>query len=208
MDKKKLMKENEQRKKAISALWGVAVFFLLIFIDQATKILADACLEQGDKIAIIPGWIYLRITYNPGIAYGQLGNAESWVKILIVALTAVLMVIFAVVFFKTEERRSFLRASLVMIVAGGVGNLIDRVYFRVWEADVVYGVRDMVDLDRFGFAGCNFADFFICIGAVMLVLSILFFDKEALFPVGKYKAMAEELELAEEVSKNETSERV
>ena len=52
----------------------------------------------------------------------------------------------------------------------------------------------MVDLSRFGFAVCNFADFFISGGAVALVLALVFFDKEALFPIGKYKTLAEEEE--------------
>ena len=55
------------------------------------------------------------------------------------------------------------------------------------------GVRDMVDLDRFGFAVCNFADFFITGGAATLVLALLFFDRDALLPMGKkYKALAQE----------------
>ena len=73
--------------------------------------------------------------------------------------------------------------------------MIDRVYYRVWELDCVYGVRDMVDLDRLGFAVCNFADFFITGGAVALVLALLFFDRDALFPTGKkYKGLAQEAE--------------
>ena len=56
----------------------------------------------------------------------------------------------------------------------------------------------MVDLSRFGFAVCNFADFFISFGAVMLVFAILFFDKDALFPLTKkYKALRKEADEAE-----------
>lgn len=85
-----------------------------------------------------------------------------------------------------------------------MGNLIDRVYYKVWALDDVtaatlgQGVRDMVDVSRFGFAVCNFADFFITAGAIMLILSFLFFDEDALIPVGKYKAMKKEKEAAAE----------
>lgn len=194
---KNLKKENEKRKYAISALWGLFWLILLLFIDQATKLVADAYLQPGDRIEIIPGWISLCITYNKGIAYGQLGNTQPWVKMLIIGATGLLMLIFLIVYFRMDARRSFLRAALIFVVAGGIGNFIDRVYFQVWDANALYGVRDMVDLSRFGFAVCNFADFFICIGAVMLVLAILFYDKEALFPCGKYKELAKEYELAE-----------
>ena len=194
---KKLIKENENRKKAASVLWGVFWIFVLIIIDQLTKIVADAYL-QGKVIEIIPGWINLRITYNQGIAYGQLSDVDVWVKMLIIAGTGVLMLVFAIVYLRLDVRRGLLRAALVMVVAGGIGNLIDRVYFQVWNPNALYGVRDMVDLSKFGFAVCNFADFFICIGAVLLVLSILFFDTDALFPVGKYKELAMEYELADQ----------
>lgn len=203
---KKFLKENEKRSKAVSVLWGVFWIFVMVIIDQLTKLVADAYL-QGQVIDIIPGWISLRLTYNQGIAYGQLSDVDVWVKILIVAATGVLMLVFAIVYMRLDVRRSLLRAALVMVVAGGIGNLIDRVYFQVWDPNAVYGVRDMVDLSKFGFAVCNFADFFICIGAALLVLAILFFDKDALFPVGKYKELAMEYDLAEQ-KEQEPDERM
>ena len=203
---KNLLKQNENRSKAVSVLWGVFWIFVMVIIDQLTKLVADAYLKEK-VIDIIPGWISLRLTYNQGIAYGQLSDVDVWVKMLIIAATGVLMLVFAIVYMRLDVRRSLLRAALVMVVAGGIGNLIDRVYFQVWDPNALYGVRDMVDLSRFGFAVCNFADFFICIGAALLVLSILFFDKDALFPVGKYKALALEYELAEQ-KEQEADERL
>lgn len=203
---KNLLKQNENRSRAVSVLWGVFWIFVMVIIDQLTKLVADAYLQEK-VIDIIPGWISLRLTYNQGIAYGQLSDVDVWVKMLIIAATGVLMLVFAIVYMRLDVRRSLLRAALVMVVAGGIGNLIDRVYFQVWDPNALYGVRDMVDLSRFGFAVCNFADFFICIGAALLVLSILFFDKDALFPVGKYKELALEYELAEQ-KEQEADERL
>lgn len=180
-----------------SRLWGVLLFFLLVFIDQLTKLVADAYFSSADapsEIALVPEWLALRITYNRGISYGLGSNSKTWVKIAVIAATAVMMAGLAVLYFKIDRRRSWLKTALVFVVGGGVGNLIDRVYYRVWETGGAFGVRDMVDLSRFGFAVCNFADFFITAGAIMLVLSLLFFDTEAMFPVGKYKALAKEAE--------------
>lgn len=200
MKKEKLTSpEIEKYKARRTVMWGVVLFALLVIIDQVTKMLGDIWLPEKSftekGIPVIPGWIYLAKTYNPGIAYGQFGDAKAWVKIAIIIGTAILMAVFAVFYFKIDARRTFLRTAIIFIVAGGVGNLIDRVYFRVWDAEALYGVRDMVDLSRFGFAVCNFADFFITGGAVALVLSLLFFDRDAMFPVGKkYKALAKEVE--------------
>lgn len=205
MDKNMKKNKNEGGRYSLkgSWLWGVLLFFALIFIDQLTKVLADAYFSQPDApdhIAIIPGWINLCITYNRGISYGMGSGAPTWAKIALIAGTGVLMVAFAVFYFKIDKRRTWLRVALVFVVAGGIGNLIDRVYYRVWDpATFPLGVRDMVDLNRFGFAVCNFADFFIVGGAIALVLALLFFDREAMFPsTEKYKALAKEAEAEKE----------
>ena len=185
-----------------SVLWGILLFVILIFIDQLTKALADTYFSRADapsKIVVIPGWINLCITYNRGISYGMGTNAPEWLKITVIAATGVMMTAFAIFYFVLDKRRSWLRIAIVFVVAGGIGNLIDRVYYQVWDVNALYGVRDMVDLSRFGFAVCNFADFFICGGAVMLVLALLFFDKDAMYPLTeKYKALAKEAEAQEE----------
>lgn len=203
--KEKLIKEKYSTKG--SSFWGILIFGLLLLVDMLTKLLADVYFNsKGAKaqIDIIPGWISLRMEYNPGISYGMGANAPEWVKLLVVIATAVLMAVFAVAYFKIDKRRYLLRIALVFIVAGGVGNLIDRIYYRVWELDAFaeVGVRDMVDLSRFGFAVCNFADFFITGGAVMLVLALVFFDRDAIWPMTeRYKLLAKEHEEEQEGKK-------
>jgi signal peptidase II len=195
-----------------SSFWGILIFAVLLIIDLVTKLWADAYFNaEGapSRVNIIPGWIWLEIEYNPGISYGMGANAPEWAKILVIIATAVIMLALAVFYFKMDKRRSLLRLAFVFIVAGGVGNLIDRVYYRVWELDAYAdaGVRDMVNLSRFGFAVCNFADFFITGGAVMMVLAMLFFDRDAVYPVGaKYRALAKEHEAEEERKKGQTQE--
>ncbi len=194
-----------------SSLWGILLFAILILVDQLTKAAAETYFNLAgarSKIDIIPGWIFLELEHNPGIAYGIGSDASPALKLGVIAFTAVMMAALAVLYFKLDKRRSFLRASLVLVVAGGVGNLIDRLYYKVWQADCAYGVRDMVNLSRFGFAVCNFADFFISIGAVMLVLAFLFFDKDALFPTGeKYKELAKESEMEAAEKKNKKKDK-
>ena len=202
-------KENAKYSLKGSCLWGILIFFLLIVIDLVTKMVAEVYFtSEGAKqrIDIIPGWIALTFAQNRGISYGMGSDAKEWVKIAVIAGTFVMMLLLAVLYFKLDKRRSFMRLALVFVVAGGIGNFIDRVYYQVWNPDTFpLGVRDMVDLSRFGFAVCNFADFFISFGAVMLVFAILFFDKDALFPLTKkYKALraeADEQEKAKEEAK-------
>ncbi len=214
MKEKQVKNQEEQGRYSLkgSFLWGILLFLILVLIDQVTKIVADAYFSaEGapQRIEIIPGWINLCIQRNRGISYGAGSNASPTVKIIVIAATGVMMLALAVFYFCVDKRRSFLRLALVFVVAGGVGNLIDRLAYQVWDPSTwPMGVRDMVDLSRLGFAVCNFADFFITGGAVMLVLALLFFDKDAMFPLTeKYKALAAEAEL-EEKRKQEKGKNV
>lgn len=203
MANRSLLGQTEKQTLKGSALWGILLFFLLVLIDQATKFAAAAYFvgaETYERIDVIPNWISLCLSYNPGIAFSMFGQSEGWVKGFITVATAVLMAALIVLYFCTDKRRAWLRNALVFIVAGGVGNLIDRVYYRIWES-ALYGVRDMVDLSAFGFGICNFADFFIVGGAIALCLAFLFFDTDAIKPIGKYRGLAEEAEARAEAKK-------
>ena len=209
MEKKelKLKKDGGRYSLKGSNLWGILLFLILIFIDMLTKFLADAYFSQPGapkEIVIIPNCIVLCQHYNPGIAFSGFSDADAWVKILIILGTGLMMLAFAVYYFCTDKRRSWLRFALVLIVAGGVGNLIDRVYYRVWDPDSPFGVRDMVWLSILGikFGVCNFADFFIVGGAIALVLTLFFFDSSAIFPLTKkYQGLAKEAEEKEEAAR-------
>ncbi len=212
------MSINNENKSSLkgSCLWGILLFGILLLVDMLTKIAAELYfivdIDNGvlrEEIDIIPGWISLCLTSNRGIAYGMGKTAPTWAKIAVIIGTGVVMAVFAVFYFKLDKSRVLARIALVFIVAGGVGNLIDRIYYQVWDPSTVNiygiadGVRDMVNLTNLGFAVCNFADFFITGGAVALVLALVFFDKDAIFPVGKYKRLSEE----EEQSKEKTEEK-
>ena len=194
-----------------SNLWGILLFFLLILIDQLTKAFADVIFidENGRQtmLELIPGLVNLTITYNRGISFGIGATADMGTKIAVVAMTGVVMLGLVIAYFKFDKRRTFLRLAVVFIVAGGIGNLIDRVYYQVWDpatdALIRDGVRDMVDISALGFGICNFADFFITGGAVALMLACLFFDTYAYLPVGKYKALQQEAEEKEQMLKEE-----
>lgn len=209
-----LKKEEGRYSLKGSCLWGVLLFGILLLVDMLTKIVADAYFSQPDapdKIALIPGYLELCIAHNRGISFSLGSDAPEWAKIALVIGTGVIFVVFAAFYFKMDKRRTWVRVALVLIVTGGLGNLIDRVYYRVWDpATAPLGVRDMVRLKifTFDFGVCNFADFFIVGGAIVLVLALLFFDSGAIFPLTrKYKALAKEEEEREEKKKAEKIQR-
>ena len=199
---------SEVKKEKYSWLWGALLFVVLLLIDMVTKIVADAYYDPTDPyFEIIPGYLEWGLAYNRGISFSIGSDAPIPAKIALVAATGVLFVVFAVYYFKMDPRRTWVRVALVFIIAGGVGNLIDRVYYQVWEPYSLSdpstwdGVRDMVRLKilMFDFGVCNFADFFIVGGAIALIVAILFFDAGAIYPLTKkYKALSKEYEEREE----------
>ena len=196
-----------------SSLWGVLIFCVLLLIDLITKVVAEVYFDlQGNAdIVVIPNVIVLTYKENPGMAFSIGSDAAPALKIAVVALTTVIMAGATWFYFIADKRRSMLRWCLVFVVAGGVGNLIDRLLFQVWLENGG-GVRDMVALDFgpllyqwFGweinwlnFGVCNFADFFIVGGAIALIVCFLFFDTDSFYPVGKYKQLALEAEAREQ----------
>ena len=203
-------------------LWGALVLCILLLIDLLTKVGAKVYFDILGKENIVLIQNVLELTYveNPGMAFSMGADAPMPAKLAVVIGTAVIMLLATVYYVKADKRRSCLRWCLVFVIAGGVGNLIDRVLFKVWLENGG-GVRDMVMLDFsvwieewfnvpptnfMDFGVCNFADFFIVGGAVALLLSFLFFDTDAFFPVGKYKALAKEAEETAEAKRKAKAE--
>ncbi len=75
-----------------------------------------------------------------------------------------------------------MKILLCIIEAGAIGNLVDRVMML---AGVLPGVRDFVDVSFFGFGVCNFADFYVSFGGVILLIYLFFFGSDPLIPIGK-----------------------
>lgn len=214
--KQNKMLQPTSAKTHAPILWGLFWLLVLLLVDQVTKIVADVYfidiagngVGSGQPIAIIPGMLELCISYNRGIAFSSFSDASETLKIGIVVGTGVMMLVLAAIYCKVDVRRVWLRCALILVIAGGIGNFIDRMYYQVWDPasaspiGIRDGVRDMVYLNIiFNFGVCNFADFFICIGAVVLMLALVFFDQDAIWPLGKYKALSKEAEARAEAKK-------
>ena len=157
----------------------ILVMLCTLFLDQITKAWAEA--TQVSQ-TVIPGFADFRYVKNTGMAFGIFEDNPS-AMLVVTILTVVMIVGIAVLFFTLFRRHTAARVCLAVIEAGAVGNLIDRLFLNY--------VRDFVDISSIGFGVCNLADFYITLGAVALVLCILFAGEDAIFPIGKHKGKAE-----------------
>lgn len=142
---------------------------ILVGMDQAIKYLTLISLEPVGNIDIINGFFSLTYVENRGAAFGMLQGGK-W---LFIVLTVIVCLVLFVYYSKLAEENKLLivRVSIVLICAGAIGNAIDRI-FRGF-------VVDMLNFNILGydFPVFNFADICVCVGAFLLVVGIMFFDK-------------------------------
>ena len=172
------MKTNFHWKRVGFALIS---FILLILFDQRTKSLAVANLMNQEPFVIVKDVFQLRYLENRGAAFGMMQGQQTF--FVISALLAVVIITY--VYFKLpwEKRFHSLRAVVLFIAAGAVGNLIDRLVLG-YVVDFFY--FELIDFPIF-----NVADIYVTCATVILALLILFYYKEdeldCLFPKKKEK---------------------
>lgn len=135
---------------------------LVLVIDQVIKFFIDANLKPIGEKTVIDGIFSLRYVENRGVAFGMFQDMR-WV---FVALTSVLLIALIVYMLKKKPSGRFFYICAGLIIGGGIGNLIDR---------IVYGyVIDYLSLSFFP-PVCNFADYAITIGVILLIIYLFFF---------------------------------
>lgn len=148
----------------------LAVIAGLVGLDQLTKWLTVTYLQDA-PVTLIPGIFELTYVENRGAAFGMMQGGR-W---LFVAFTAVVMLalLWLLLFGKFRTHRLF-NISLILVVAGGIGNLIDRVA-QGFVVDMIHIFWEAIGFD---FPVFNFADCCVVIGSVMLLIFFFFFYDE------------------------------
>ena len=155
-------------------LWTIAAAALLVALDQLTKYLATEHLRPVGSLPFLPGVMELRYVLNDGIAFSMFAGMR-W---LLIAVTgAALCVLFVYLMCKRPVSRiEWLEyGSWVLVLGGGVGNLIDRVRTGY--------VVDFFATTFIDFAVFNVADCFITVGIALLILSVFGMWRETSAPV-------------------------
>ncbi|MBR2685408.1 MAG: signal peptidase II [Erysipelotrichaceae bacterium] len=141
---------------------------VLFFVDILSKYLLEHFILLGTSIQLIPSFFYLTTVHNTGAAWGILNGRMEFFFVV----TLVVVALIGVMLFDEKTKKPLLRTSLVMILAGTLGNFYDRLVFGY--------VRDFLDFYIFGYnyPVFNFADCFLVIGFFLLAYFILTSDEE------------------------------
>ena len=143
------------------------LFVILVIADQLTKHLAVVRLKNQAAYNLINGILEFNYLENRGAAFGVLQNQKYF--FVFVALIFIGVIVFVLIKVPTQKKYYSLNILLVMIAAGAVGNMIDRVRYDY--------VVDFIYLVCIQFPIFNVADIYVTTATVILVFQILFVYK-------------------------------
>ena len=146
----------------------ILITILLILLDQGTKLWALGSLKPIHSMTVVDGFLDLTFVENRGVAFGMLAG-QRW---LILVLTGVIAGVLIYFYRTLPKKKAYLplRAALLLVLSGAVGNIID----RVCRGYVV----DFFEFTFFDWPVFNVADIYVTVAAFMLVVLILFFYQE------------------------------
>lgn len=186
------------KKKIISRSFFLTLLLLiLIFLDQFTKSLTLEHLLGKQPISLIDGVLKLQFVGNKGIAWGMFSGKvdlliiSTGVTILFISfllIKAIMRMYFFVKVQATDDtnkdiplnifRLGILQIVLVFLIAGAIGNFIDRLSLGY--------VVDMIYFELIDFPVFNVADIFITLSTIIFIILYAFiFNEEEIFELFK-----------------------
>ena len=137
---------------------------ILILIDQIIKYVVDVNMILNSSITLIDNFLNLTYVRNTGAAFSILEN--NGIILIIISIFALAYILYYV---SKKELRKIDYVSFSFLIAGIVGNLMDR---------VLHGyVIDYIDFRVINFPIFNFADILIIVGTIILFISSIIKDK-------------------------------
>lgn len=163
--KEKALKSNACNRGLTTAVLVLLAAVVLLVVDQVIKYFVLRYLEPVGTVKVLPGLLEFTYVENTGAAFGLFQNV-LWLVILV---TLVASLVILVLLFRYRHHTFLSYATSALLLAGGVGNLLDR---------FIHGfVVDYIHVLFFDYI-FNFADCCITVGAVLFVLHVLFFTQD------------------------------
>lgn len=150
-------------KSIFKYLGYLGISALIIVADQVTKKAAFENLSGQPAIDVLPvlQWVWVE---NRGAAFGFLNDADGWQHYFFSGLAVVVSIFILVWLWRCFTRNRLLAWSLIMILAGALGNLIDRLQYQYVIDFIYFHYRDIY------FPAFNIADTAITLGAILLII--------------------------------------
>lgn len=178
-------------KKISQNTWKIILFatfatFFLVF-DLVSKQIVIHNMKLGDSLHIIPNFFHFTYSVNDGMAFSMNFNTLGEVanQIIFISISVIGTALISFLFFKTYKKSTKLvSASLGLMLAGCIGNLIDRIFYSkayLQSFDPNVSNRGVVDFIDFQFGSWHFATFNVadsCLVIGVLILIVYFIIEE------------------------------
>ena len=148
---------------ALMALFGGVI----VALDQWTKVLTLSNIALYEKVPFLDGLFHFTYVQNTGAAFSSFEGA-MWLFALVFALFTALVIYDLVK--KAMPFTVLERWCIAAVYGGGLGNMIDRLRLGY--------VVDMIEVEFIRFPVFNVADCFITCGCVLLLVHLIFFNKD------------------------------
>lgn len=170
-----------KKKIAGSYLLAILSFVLLVIIDQLSKYIITTSMALHEAIAVLDNVLEIHYIHNRGAAWGLLENQQ-----ILFCCCAIFACFLGIIFYAKclqANRLKALRVCIIVILAGAVGNLIDRIRFQ-YVIDFIY--FKLIDFPVF-----NIADCYVTVGFAITIILILFVYKDEDLEVLTFKKKSE-----------------
>jgi len=190
---------RQTSRSAVLAPFALSV--VLVVLDQVAKaIVLRTIPAESIGLRLMNDFLWIVNTRNLGIAFSIGDTLSQVVRIGLFIVLPILFLVIAIVYcFRSRTLTTFQRWAIAIIVGGGIGNLIDRVFRPE-------GVVDFLSFAMYGFLGYdrfptfNLADASVTVGAILLIISGFFSEKRS--DSGDADTDSEGKEGKEDVEKN------
>lgn len=145
---------------------------VIIVLDQLTKYWVQLSFFEGERVNLLP-ILDFTLVYNKGAAWSFLSDAGGWQRWLFTAISSVVSIVLVIWIHRLVAIQKILLIALTLILAGAVGNLIDRIILgKVVDFVLFY-------YDGHYFPAFNVADSAITLGAIMMLIDVFWGPSEA-----------------------------
>lgn len=156
------------KKGALALVLDLIIMACLLGLDQLTKLLTIQKLKGAPALVLIQNVLEFQYLENRGSAFGMFENQ----KLFILSVSGLFMLVLLFMLFKmpSEKKYCALHIMISMVVAGGIGNMIDRLRFDY--------VVDFISFVLIHYPIFNVADIYVVIGTIGLAVCLIFVYKD------------------------------
>jgi signal peptidase II len=144
------------------------IFIVLVAIDQLSKYWVRTDLAQNGPIILIPDVFSLQYLQNTGAVWGMMSGKTTFLSIFTVFVLAFIVYLYLKI--PAGRKYNALKVIVVFIMAGAIGNLIDRVFLGF--------VVDFIYFELINFPLFNFADSCLTVSSILLFILAVFYYKD------------------------------